>query len=92
MQTRYEAWRQTSNGQMIYAAVARAAMRLRRRGIKRYGVAALFEAARYTHALRAGVDADGFKCNNNWRSRLVRELIVEYPELAGMFELRELKS
>lgn len=92
LQERYAAWRLSPNGVAVIAAVRDAALRLRRRGFKHYGIAALFEAARYTYALRVGPDAEGFKLNNNWRSRLARDLMREEPELADFFELRELRA
>lgn len=92
LQERYEEWRLSSHGKAVIAAVTEAALRLRRRGFAHYGIAALFEAARYTYALRVGPDAEGFKLNNNWRSRLARDLMAEYPELEGFFELRELRA
>lgn len=92
LQERYKEWRATSDGETVVAAVTEAALRLHRRGFKHYGIAALFEAARYTYALRVGPDAEGFKLNNNWRSRLARDLMVEHPELDGFFELRELRA
>lgn len=33
-----------------------------------------------------------FKANNNFRSRYVRLIIRDHPELEDFFELRELKS
>lgn len=92
LQERYEAWRLTENGKVVVEAVTEAALRLHARGFRHYGIAALFEAARYTYALRVGPDSEGFKLNNNWRSRLARDLMHDLPELAGMFELRELRS
>ena len=92
LQERYDEWRASDDGREVYAAVRDAAIRLRNRGFRHYGIAALFEAARYTRALRVGPDAEGFKMNNNWRSRLARELMDHEPELAGFFELRELKA
>jgi len=90
LQSRYEAWRRTPDGQKIVAAVTEAALALRRRGFTHYGIAALFEAARYTYALAVGPDADGWRLNNSWRSRLARDLMREAPELDGMFETRRL--
>jgi hypothetical protein len=92
LQQRYEEWRATPDGQTVYQAVHDAALRLRRRGFRHYGIAALFEAARYTYSLRVGPDAEGFKLNNNWRSRLARELMDDEPDLAGFFELRGLTA
>ena len=92
LQQRYRMWRATPDGILIVDAVTEAALRLRRRGFRHYGIAALFEAARYTYALKVGPDAEGFKINNNWRSRLARDLMVEYDELNGFFELRDLRT
>ena len=92
LQDRYDAWLLSANGRAITDAVTDAAFRLVDRGFRRYGIAALFEAARYEHALRVGPDVDGFKCNNSYRSRLARDLMARYPILEGMFETRELRS
>lgn len=54
--------------------------------IRRIGIAQLFEAMRYDHALRtAGED---WKLNNNYRALYVRLLLHHQPHLAGKFELR----
>lgn len=87
----YAEWRATADGATVYNAVHAAALRLRRRGFHHYGIAALFEAARYDEALRVGPDGQGFKLNNNWRSRMARELGAD-PELAGFFTMRELTA
>lgn len=89
---RYALWRDSEQGRAVVAAVTEAARNLRRRGFRRYGIAALFEAARYTYALKVGPDAEGYALNNSFRSRLARDLMREHPELDGMFELRELRS
>jgi hypothetical protein len=92
LQQKYLAWRSTKDGETVVAYVTDAALRLRRRGWKHYGIAALIEAARYDHSLRVGPDSEGFKINNNWKARLARDLMAEVPELEGMFELRELRA
>lgn len=92
LQQRYNRWRRSPDGQTVIDAVIAAALRLKRRGYSHYGIAALFEGARYTYALRVGPDAEGFKLNNSWRSRLAREIMRDVPELEGFFELRELKT
>jgi hypothetical protein len=92
LQQRYEEWRATPDGQDVYDAVRRAALRLRGRGFQHYGIGALWEAARYDHALKVGPDVDGWKLNDHYRSRMARELMMREPELAGFFELRELRA
>lgn len=92
LQEKYEDWRASEDGQTVYSAVRDAAFRLVQRGFRHYGIAALFEAARYTYSLRVGPDAEGFKVNNNWRSRMARELMANEPGLEGFFELRTLRS
>jgi hypothetical protein len=92
IQVKYEAWRATPDGETVYEAVRDAALRLRRRGFVHYGISALYEAARYTYSLRVGPDAEGWKLNNNWRSRMARELMTDEPELADFFELRTLRA
>lgn len=89
---RYEEWRRTSDGETVVRAIEEAAMRLRARGFSHYGIAALYEAARYTRALRVGPDAEGFKLNNNWKSRIARELMETNESLRGFFEVRELRA
>lgn len=92
IQTKYEEWRATHDGHVVYDAVRDAALRIRDRGFSHYGIAALWEAARYTYWLKVGPDAEGWKVNNNWRSRMARELMLKEPELKDFFELRELRA
>lgn len=91
LQQKYELWRATPDGQAVVRAVTEAALRLRHRGFRHYGIAAIWEKVRYDHDLRVGPDGQGYRLNNSWRSRLAREL-MERPDLAGFFELRELKA
>jgi hypothetical protein len=92
IQAKYEAWRTTPDGQVVYSAVRDAAIRIRQRGFSHYGIGALWEAARYTHSLRVGPDAEGWKLYDHHRSRLARELMQREPELEDFFELRELRA
>ena len=68
------------------------ALALRDRGVRRYGIAGLFEAARYARTHSLGRDDEGFALNNSYRSRLARRLMADHPELDGMFETRELRA
>ncbi len=92
LQERYEEWRATPDGQVVYQYIRDAALRLHRRGWRHYGVKALAEAARYEWSLQVGPDVEGFRVNNNWTSRLARDLMANEPALVGFFELRELRA
>ena len=92
LQTRYAEWRASADGEAVYLNVRERALALRRRGWRHFGIGALWEAARYDWALRVGPDATGVKVNNDYRSRMARELMEQEPTLAGFFETRELRS
>ena len=74
----------------VYATLVRLARDARRRGFRRIGIGMLYEVARWEIALATN-DAD-FKLNNNWRSRFARLIEKQEPDLAGMFEMRELRA
>jgi hypothetical protein len=61
------------------------------RGRTRIGIGMLTEVIRWQYG-RQTVSADGFKINNNFRSRYVRRLIEDHPSWADAFETRELKA
>jgi len=88
----YAAWKQSEHGRAVLAAAHERAIRLRRRGFKHYGIKCIIEAIRYEFSLQLGADEDGFKVNNNYSSRIARDLMASYPELSCFFETRELKS
>jgi hypothetical protein len=92
LQERFDQWLATPDGQAAYENVLLRAQRLRARGWQHFGIAALWEAARYDRALEIGPDADGFKLNNDFRSRLARLMMQEHPDLAEFFETRELRA
>lgn len=91
LQGRFEAWLRSDDGLAVYLNVRDRAFALLRRGVRHYGIAALVEAARYDHMLRVG-DSEPWKINNSYRSRLARQLMDDYPELEGFFELRRLEA
>jgi len=51
----------------------------------------LWEVLRWNRFL-ATADPEAWKLNNNYHSRYARLLMTNNPELAGVFELRELKE
>jgi hypothetical protein len=88
LDARYAAWRATADGGKVVGYVLDKALRLRERGWRHYGVAALVEVARYDRALEVGPDADGLKINNSFRAYIAREVMAADDRLAGFFEVR----
>ena len=70
----------------LYRECRRLALEAVRRGRKRFGIAAVFEVARWNLALPD--DEDGFKANNDFRAVVSRLLMEHEPELADVFEIR----
>lgn len=87
----FDEYIQTPHGKHLERLLIDMARRLLLAGRTRYGIAALFEAARFEYAL-LGKHDDGFKCNNSYRSYMARKIMRENPDLAGFFELRELRG
>lgn len=92
IQARFEEWLRTKDGEYVYHWIAVRATKMRRMGWKHYGIKAMWEAARFARDVQVGPDADGYKLNNNFTSRLARQLMADYPELAGFFEVRGLRA
>lgn len=74
----------------VYRTLAKLARQAVARGRTRMGIKMLFEVARWERFLIT-TDPD-FKLNNNFHSRYARLLMTREPDLAGLFELRELRS
>lgn len=74
----------------VYAELRRLALEAVRRGRRRIGIAQLVEVARWNLATSA--KADGYKINNDFRSRWARRLSAECPELRDVFEIREVRT
>lgn len=92
VQEAYEAWIATEDGRAVAKAIRDRALELRRRGWSTYGIQAIAEVVRFDHALRVGPDAAGYRVNNSHLSRLSRDLMTHYPDLADFFEVRELRT
>lgn len=77
----------------VYDELRKLAVTAKHRGRDRLGMKMLFEVLRWQRIL-AGLPAEGeeFKLNNNYTSRYARLLMEQTPELAGMFETRELTT
>lgn len=59
-------------------------------GHERCGIGMLFEVLRFRRGVHTS--GDDFKLNNNYRSRYSRLIESEEPDLAGLFETRELRA
>mgnify|MGYP000128870770 CR=1 FL=1 len=70
----------------VYDALRDMALKLKRRGHKSYGIAALFETLRFHRALET--TSDDFKLNHNYRALYARLLMAQEPELKGFFNTR----
>lgn len=78
----------------VLTALHRLALDLLNHGQTRFGISLLYERLRW-QLLRDGSlgdDTRTLKLNNDFRSRYSRLLMDADPRLAGVFELRELRS
>ncbi len=71
----------------VYDELRRFALQAKRAGLKRLGIAALYERVRWYTAVESKNDT--FKLNNNYRAGHARLLMLQEPELAGFFETRK---
>lgn len=58
---------------------------------RRRGIGFFFEVLRHERLMESA-DSDGFKLNNNFRSRYARLIEREHPELRGFFRKRRLRA
>ena len=75
----------------VYPMFVRIARDLRARGHEHYSADGIMHVIRW-HRATSGTDAEGFKLNNVFSSRLARKAMEDYEDLRGFFETRELKA
>lgn len=80
-----------ANNPEVYDELVALARQWRERGYRRVGIKTLWEVLRWNRAL-AGVGDDRWKLNNSYTSRYARLVMANEPDLAGIFETRELKT
>ena len=69
------------------------AVKLKAKGINRWGAKAIWEVLRFELAIKAVSTGETYALNNNYTSRFARKLMIEEPdEFAGFFETRTLKG
>jgi len=88
IQERFEQFHQ--NNPRVYSLIMKFVYEARKRGFNHYTINGIFERVRW-HMNIETKDTE-FKLNNNYRSRYVRLIEREHPELAGFFRTRELIS
>lgn len=86
---RFTTWLASPFGRVVYAEVVRHAVLLREKGVRRYGIAAIWELIRYDSTLgRLGEVGSDYRLNNVYRSWCAREVEANEPELRGFFTKR----
>ena len=88
IQERYEQWRDANP--WVLPALGRLLDNWSQHGQKRVGVKAAAEWLRMEYAYR--LRSQDFAVNNSYTSRLARDLIAQYPHLADVIEVRELRA
>lgn len=74
----------------VYDALCELARRMKARGMEKIGVGFLFEVLRWEWII--ATDSADYRLNNNLRSRYARRIMAQEPDLAGVFEIRELRA
>ncbi len=86
-QERYEAW--IAANPWVLDVAERLAARYLAAGRKRIGAKQIWEVIRYEYGATTG---DPFKANNNFTSRVARDLIARHPEWSDAIETRVLRA
>lgn len=77
----------------VYAELVKLARQLRAKGYVVLGIGMLWEVLRWNSLLATTPNsADDFKLNDHYRSRYARLIMKQEKDLAGAFELRELRT
>lgn len=77
----------------VYRMLVGFARQMHRRGFEHYGIAAVFERARWEVHMTWGPDSEqGLKLNNDLKALYARLIMDENPDLEGFFRLRRLRA
>lgn len=74
----------------VYKAIVEIARVMQGRGIHKMGIALIFERLRWLHFIDTR-GAEGFKLSNDFRAEYARLIMQQEKDLAGLFEVRELR-
>lgn len=77
----------------VYRRLVELARNAVQRGHRRISIAMLFEVIRYEYHVTTDAKDHGelFVLNNNYKPWYARKIMEREPELAGIFELREIR-
>lgn len=75
----------------VYSELVALARQARSRGHQKIGIELLFAVCRWERMMRT-TSSDGFKLNDHFTSRYARLIMQREPDLAGLFETRELRA
>lgn len=87
IQEQYEAW--IAANSWVLPLVESLVSSWLARGHKRVGIKQVWEVVRWQYGATTG---DAFKANNNFTSRVARDLIAKHPEWADAIQTRELRA
>lgn len=87
IQQKYEAW--IASNSWVLVVMENLVGDLIRAGHNRVGIKQCWEVLRYQYGRTTG---DRFKANNDWTSRVARDLIAMHPEWAQHIETRLLRA
>lgn len=85
-----EFWEFHAKNPHVYRQLVKLAREAKMRGRTKVGIKMIFEVVRWTQFIST-TDPD-YKMNNNYHSRYARLIMEQESDLAGVFELRELRS
>ncbi len=74
----------------VYHSLVALAKSWKSKGHDHASIAMFYEVLRYEYGLT--ITPADFKLNNSYRSRYARMIMANEPDLAGFFDLRELKA
>lgn len=83
---RFEAFAR-ANPKVEEAIVAIARELRDKHGVKRIGIALIFERLRWLYAIKT--EGEAYRLNNSFRAFYARRIMAENPDLAGFFEVRK---
>jgi len=75
----------------IYQRIVDIAFEMRQRGVKKMGIALIFERLRWLHFIEVNNTDGGFKLSNDYRAEFARLIMQQEPGLEEFFEIRELR-
>ena len=75
----------------IYQRIVDIAFEMRQRGVKKMGIALIFERLRWLNFIEVNNTDGGFKLSNDYRAEFARLIMQQEPGLEDFFEVRELR-